>query len=359
MKLNKQILELKNKFNDLNDQLMNSENLDNKKIIKINKDLSKLEPIITLSNMIEKLENEIIGYKDILENESDEELREIAKSELPIFEKDLEIKNKELLIALLPKDEADEKNVILEIRAGTGGDEAALFAGDLYRMYERYSSLKSWQFQPMEKSETGLKGIKEAVIEIKGDGVYKYLKNESGVHRVQRIPETESGGRIHTSAATVAVLPEAEEVDVELKDTDLRIDVYRSGGAGGQSVNTTDSAVRITHIPSNIVVTQQDERSQHKNKAKALKILRSRIYEVERLKKQQELSSSRKSQVGSGDRSERIRTYNFPQGRVSDHRINLTLYKLDQFLTGDALEEMISALSASEQADKLNQLDVQ
>jgi len=359
MKLDKQILELKNKFNNLNKQLMNSENLDNKKIIKINKDLSKLEPIIILSNQIEKIENEIIGYKDILENENDEELRDIAKLELPIFEKDLETRNKELLIALLPKDDADEKNVILEIRAGTGGDEAALFAGDLYRMYERYSSIKSWQFQPMEKSETGLKGIKEAVIEIKGDGVFKFLKNESGVHRVQRIPETESGGRIHTSAATVAVLPEAEEVDVEIKDTDLRIDVYRSGGAGGQSVNTTDSAVRITHIPTNIVVTQQDERSQHKNKAKALKILRSRIYEVERLKKQQELSSSRKSQVGSGDRSERIRTYNFPQGRVSDHRINLTLYKLDQFLTGEALDEMISALSASEQADKLNQLNAQ
>ena len=359
MKLDKQILDLKNKFNNLNEQLMNSENLDNKKIIRINKDLSKLEPIITLSNIIEKIEKEIIGYKDILENENDEELRDIAKLELPTFEKDLEKRNKELLIALLPKDDADEKNVILEIRAGTGGDEAALFAGDLYRMYERYSSLKSWQFQPMEKSETGLKGIKEAVIEIKGDGVFKFLKNESGVHRVQRIPETESGGRIHTSAATVAVLPEAEEVDVEIKDTDLRIDVYRSGGAGGQSVNTTDSAVRITHIPTNIVVTQQDERSQHKNKAKALKILRSRIYEVERLKKQQELSSSRKSQVGSGDRSERIRTYNFPQGRVSDHRINLTLYKLDQFLTGEALEEMISALSASEQADKLNQLNAQ
>ena len=359
MKLDKQILDLKNKFNNLNEQLMNSENLDNKKIIRINKDLSKLEPIITLSNIIEKIEKEIIGYKDILENENDEELRDIAKLELPTFEKDLETRNKELLIALLPKDDADEKNVILEIRAGTGGDEAALFAGDLYRMYERYSSLKSWQFQPMEKSETGLKGIKEAVIEIKGDGVFKFLKNESGVHRVQRIPETESGGRIHTSAATVAVLPEAEEVDVEIKDTDLRIDVYRSGGAGGQSVNTTDSAVRITHIPTNIVVTQQDERSQHKNKAKALKILRSRIYEVERLKKQKELSSSRKSQVGSGDRSERIRTYNFPQGRVSDHRINLTLYKLDQFLTGEALEEMISALSASEQADKLNQLNAQ
>ena len=358
MKLDKQINDLKSKFDHLNEKLLNSQNLDNKEIIQINKDLSKLEPIITLSNVIKNLNKEIKDYKEILENESDEDLRDLAKQELPIFEKDLETKNKELLIALLPRDEADDKNVILEIRAGTGGDEAALLAGDLYRMYERYSSLKNWKFQPMEKSETGLKGIKEAIIEIKGDGVFKFLKNESGVHRVQRIPETESGGRIHTSAATVAVLPEAEDVDLDIKDTDLRIDVYRSGGAGGQSVNTTDSAVRITHLPTNIVVTQQDERSQHKNKAKALKILRSRLYEVERIKKQEEESSNRKNQVGSGDRSERIRTYNFPQGRVSDHRINLTLYKLDQFLTGEALDEMISALSASEQADKLSQLNV-
>ena len=358
MKLDKQINDLKSKFDHLNEKLLNSQNLDNKEIIQINKDLSKLEPIITLSNVIKNLNKEIKDYKEILENESDEDLRDLAKQELPIFEKDLETKNKELLIALLPRDEADDKNVILEIRAGTGGDEADLFAGDLYRMYERYSSLKNWKFQPMEKSETGLKGIKEAIIEIKGDGVFKFLKNESGVHRVQRIPETESGGRIHTSAATVAVLPEAEDVDLDIKDTDLRIDVYRSGGAGGQSVNTTDSAVRITHLPTNIVVTQQDERSQHKNKAKALKILRSRLYEVERIKKQEEESSNRKNQVGSGDRSERIRTYNFPQGRVSDHRINLTLYKLDQFLTGEALDEMISALSASEQADKLSQLNV-
>ena len=358
MKLDKQINDLKSKFDHLNEKLLNSQNLDNKEIIQINKDLSKLEPIITLSNVIKNLNKEIKDYKEILENEIDEDLRDLAKQELPIFEKDLETKNKELLIALLPRDEADDKNVILEIRAGTGGDEAALFAGDLYRMYERYSSLKNWKFQSMEKSETGLKGIKEAIIEIKGDGVFKFLKNESGVHRVQRIPETESGGRIHTSAATVAVLPEAEDVDLDIKDTDLRIDVYRSGGAGGQSVNTTDSAVRITHLPTNIVVTQQDERSQHKNKAKALKILRSRLYEVERIKKQEEESSNRKNQVGSGDRSERIRTYNFPQGRVSDHRINLTLYKLDQFLTGEALDEMISALSASEQADKLSQLNV-
>ena len=357
MKLDSQIEDLKIKFKSLNDQLLNSENLGNKEIIQINKELSKLEPVINIANEIQRLEKEIIGYKDILENEKDEELRDMVKKELPEYENLFEEQNKELMLALLPKDEADEKNVILEIRAGTGGDEAALFAGDLYRMYERYSALKSWIFTPRLKSETGLKGIKEAVIEIKGDSVFKLLKNESGVHRVQRIPETESGGRIHTSAATVAVLPEAEEFDVDLKDSELRIDVYRSGGAGGQSVNTTDSAVRITHIPTGIVVIQQDERSQHKNKAKALKILRSRIYDAERLKRDNELSSNRKSQVGSGDRSERIRTYNFPQGRVSDHRINLTLYKLDQFLLGDALEEMISALSASEQAEKLNHLN--
>ena len=357
MKLDNQIVDLKIKFKSLNDRLLNSENLENKEIIKINKELSKLEPIINIVNEIERIQNEILDYKELLENEKDEELRDIVKKELPEYEILLEDNNKELMLALLPKDEADEKNVILEIRAGTGGDEAALFAGDLYRMYERYSSLKNWRFTPMLKSETGLKGIKEAVIEIKGDSVFKLLKNESGVHRVQRIPETESGGRIHTSAATVAVLPEAEEFDVDLKDSELRIDVYRSGGAGGQSVNTTDSAVRITHLPTGIVVIQQDERSQHKNKAKALKILRSRIYDAERLKRDSEMSSNRKSQVGSGDRSERIRTYNYPQGRVSDHRINLTLYKLDQFLLGDALEEMISALSASEQADKLNQLN--
>ncbi len=357
MKLDNQIKDLKSKFRSLNEQLLKSENLENKELIKINKELSRLEPVITIVNEIERIHNEIVGYKDILDNEKDEELRDIVKKELPEYEVLYEDKNKELMLSLLPKDEADEKNAILEIRAGTGGDEAALFAGDLYRMYERYSSIKGWRFTPMLRSETGLKGVKEAVIEIKGDSVFKLLKNESGVHRVQRIPETESGGRIHTSAATVAVLPEAEEFDVDLKDSDLRIDVYRSGGAGGQSVNTTDSAVRITHVPTGIVVIQQDERSQHKNKAKALKILRSRIYDAERLKRDNELSSNRKNQVGSGDRSERIRTYNYPQGRVSDHRINLTLYKLDQFLLGDALEEMISALTASEQAEKLAHLN--
>ena len=357
MKLDKQINDLKSKFDHLNEKLLNSQNLDNKEIIQINKDLSKLEPIITLSNVIKNLNKEIKDYKEILENESDEDLRDLAKQELPIFEKDLETKNKELLIALLPRDEADDKNVILEIRAGTGGDEAALFAGDLYRMYERYSSLKNWKFQPMEKSETGLKGIKEAIIEIKGDGVFKFLKNESGVHRVQRIPETESGGRIHTSAATVAVLPEAEEVDVKIDDKDLRIDVFRSSGPGGQSVNTTDSAVRITHIPSGIVVSQQDEKSQIRNKEKGLKILRSRIYELERKKLEDARSKDRKNKIGTGDRSERIRTYNFPQGRITDHRINLTLHKLEEFMEGGIFDQIVESLNLHAQEEELKNLE--
>ena len=349
---------IKKRFEEVS-ELISSPDIvsDRKKFIDLSKEYKELSKIIEKFKIYETTllnESEAI---DLIKDESDPEIQEMARKQLEESRGSIPKLEDELKFLLIPKDPDDSKNVVVEIRAGTGGDEAALFAGDLYRMYERYSSLKSWKFQPMEKSETGLKGIKEAIIEIKGDGVFKFLKNESGVHRVQRIPETESGGRIHTSAATVAVLPEAEDVDLEIKDTDLRIDVYRSGGAGGQSVNTTDSAVRITHLPTNIVVTQQDERSQHKNKAKALKILRSRLYEVERIKKQEEVSSNRKNQVGSGDRSERIRTYNFPQGRVSDHRINLTLYKLDQFLTGEALDEMISALSASEQAEKLSQLN--
>ena len=258
---------------------------------------------------------------------------------------------------LLPKDEADERNAILEVRAGTGGEEAALFAAALFRMYARYAALKGWKFEPMDVSETGLGGVKEATATITGRNVFARLKFESGVHRVQRVPETEASGRIHTSAATVAVMPEAEEVDIHIDEKDLRIDVFRSSGPGGQSVNTTDSAVRITHIPTGVVVQQQDEKSQHKNKAKALKILRARLYEAEREKRDAERAANRRSQVGSGDRSERIRTYNFPQRRVTDHRINLTLHKLEAILEGPGLTELIDALVAEDEAERLAGLE--
>jgi peptide chain release factor 1 len=256
-------------------------------------------------------------------------------------------------MSLLPRDEDDERNAILEIRAGTGGDEAALFAADLFRMYQRYAALHGWRFELLELSETGIGGFKEAVASIIGRNVFARLKFESGVHRVQRVPETEASGRIHTSAATVAVLPEAEDVDIKIDDKDLRIDVFRASGPGGQSVNTTDSAVRITHLPTGLVVIQQDEKSQHKNKARAMKVLRARLYELERQARDAARAADRKSQVGSGDRSERIRTYNFPQGRVTDHRINLTLYKIDKVMTGEALDEIIEALVAADRAAKL------
>ena len=261
-----------------------------------------------------------------------------------------------LKIFLLPKDSDDQKNAIVEIRAGTGGLEASLFCSDLFRMYEKVCSKKKWKLDIISISKSEAGGFKEVIFSVNGDNIYSYLKYESGVHRVQRVPTTETQGRVHTSAATVAVLPEAEEVDIKIKDADLRIDVFRSGGPGGQSVNTTDSAVRITHLPSGIVVSQQDEKSQHKNKAKALKILRARVYEVEKQKKDKERSSNRKSQIGTGDRSERIRTYNFPQGRVTDHRINLTLHKLDEFLSGDIHEEMNESLRLRDQDLKLKEL---
>jgi len=267
---------------------------------------------------------------------------------------DLELRVK---LSLLPKDEDDERNAILEIRAGTGGDEAALFAADLFRMYTRFCERHRWKVEVLELSDGTLGGIKEAIFAVRGPKVYGTLRYESGVHRVQRVPATEAQGRIHTSAATVAVLPEAEEVDVKIEDKDLRIDVFRSQGPGGQSVNTTDSAVRITHLPSGLVVQQQDEKSQHKNKAKALKVLRARLYEQERARRDAERAASRKSQVGSGDRSERIRTYNFPQGRVTDHRINLTLYKIDKVMSGEALDEIIDALIAEDQATRLAEVD--
>ncbi len=282
----------------------------------------------------------------------DEELREMAKIEISELEESLAQYENELKILLLPKDPNDDKNVILEIRAGTGGEEAALFGADLLRMYMRYAERRGWKTEVMEINDTGLGGIKEAVILIKGKGVYSRLKYESGAHRVQRVPETESSGRIHTSAATVAVLPEVDDVEVEINPNDVRVDVYRSSGNGGQSVNTTDSAVRLTHLPTGLVVTCQDEKSQIKNKEKAFKVLRARLYDIKLNEQNKELSEQRKSQVGSGDRSERIRTYNFPQGRVSDHRIGMTIYKLDYFLDGD-IDEIIDGLITNDQAEKM------
>ena len=280
-------------------------------------------------------------------------MRALAATELAALEKRLPDLERQVRLMLLPRDEADERNAILELRAGTGGEEAALFAAVLFRMYQKYAALHGWRFEAMEISETGIGGFKEAIAAISGKNVFERLKFELGVHRVQRVPETEGSGRIHTSAATVAVLPEAEDVDIHIDDKDLRIDVFRSSGPGGQSVNTTDSAVRITHLPTGLVVQQQDEKSQHKNKAKALKVLRARLYEREREAAAAARALSRKTQVGTGDRSERIRTYNFPQGRVTDHRIGMTLYKIDKVLSGEALDEFIDALIAEDQAARL------
>ncbi|MEC7577485.1 MAG: peptide chain release factor 1, partial [Pseudomonadota bacterium] len=285
------------------------------------------------------------------------EMKDIAQEEKYALEKRIPELEQQIQLALIPKDEADARNAILEIRAGTGGDEAALFASDLLSMYKGYAAAQGWRIEIMEASENDIGGFKEVIAEITGHNVFANLKFESGVHRVQRVPKTESGGRIHTSAATVAVLPEAQDVDIQINDNDLRIDVYRSQGCGGQSVNTTDSAVRITHLPTGLVVAIQDEKSQHKNKAKAMKILQTRLYDLERQRLDAERSEDRKSQVGSGDRSERIRTYNFPQGRVTDHRINLTLYKLDEVLAGEGLTDVINPLITEDQASKLAALD--
>jgi len=319
---------------------------------KLAKEYSELSPIVDSIAALRKAETERAEL-EALAKEGDAEMRKLAETELDAVRKRLLALDETVKTLLLPKDEADEKNAILEVRAGTGGEEAALFAAELFRMYQRYATLKGWRFEPIEISDTGLGGYKEAIAEITGRNVFQRLKFESGVHRVQRVPATEGSGRIHTSAATVAVLPEAEEVDIKIEDKDLRIDVFRSSGPGGQSVNTTDSAVRITHLPTGLVVQQQDEKSQHKNKAKAMKVLRARLYERERQAKEAARAATRKSMVGTGDRSERIRTYNFPQGRVSDHRIELTLYKLDKMMEGLALDEFIDALLAEDRAARL------
>jgi peptide chain release factor 1 len=324
--------------------------------VRLSKEYAQIEPVAAAAREVRRLRAERESLT-IMTKDADEDLRLMALEELAEIEAALPLAERALAVQLLPKDSADERAAMLEVRAGTGGDEAALFAGDLMRMYQRFAEERGWKFELINASASDVGGYKEAVASINGTGVFARLKFESGVHRVQRVPATESGGRIHTSAATVAVLPEAEDVDVQINDADLRIDVYRSSGPGGQSVNTTDSAVRITHLPTGLVVIQQDEKSQHKNKAKALKVLRTRLYELERSRLADERAGTRKSMVGSGDRSERIRTYNFPQGRVTDHRINLTLHKLDAILAGPGLEELTDALIAEDEAERLAGLD--
>jgi peptide chain release factor 1 len=319
------------------------------------KEMSEMELIVKKYSEYKKAKEDLDGIREMLdEGGMDDELKELAKAEHSELSSKLEEISDELQVLLLPKDPNDEKNVILEIRAGTGGEEAALFGADLLRMYSRYAERRGWAMESIDINDTGIGGIKEAVIMIKGRGAYSRLKFESGAHRVQRVPETEASGRVHTSAATVAVLPEIDDVEIELNQSDVRVDVYRASGHGGQSVNTTDSAVRLTHTPTGLIVTCQDEKSQIKNKEKAFKVLRSRLYDLKIQEQNKEISEQRKSQVGSGDRSERIRTYNFPQGRVSDHRIGLTLYKLDYFLDGD-IDEIIDGLIANDRAEKLNQ----
>ncbi len=321
--------------------------------VRLSKEYSELGPIVEGIDALRRARDEVSSLTDMAESTEDTELQELAQAELRLLRERLPSLERQVKLALLPKDADDQRNAILEVRAGTGGEEAALFAAEVFRMYQRYAAWRGWRFEMLDLSETGLGGFKEASALISGRDVFARLKLESGVHRVQRVPETEASGRIHTSAATVAVLPEAEEVDVRIDDKELRIDVFRASGPGGQSVNTTDSAVRITHIPTGLVVIQQDEKSQHKNKAKALKVLRSRLYDMERQVRDSVRAAERKSQVGSGDRSERIRTYNFPQGRVTDHRINLSLYKIDKVMSGEALDELIDAILAEDQAARL------
>lgn len=333
---------------------------DQHKFVQLSREYADLDPIVGAINRLREIEQELSDLAEIIDDASaDAEMSAMAREERSALEPQRESQIKTVQLMLLPKDAADEKNVILEVRAGTGGDEAALFAGDLFRMYQRYADLKGWRVEIMAASEAAVGGYKEIIASIQGKGCFARMKFESGVHRVQRVPETESGGRIHTSAATVAVLPEAEEVDVQIEEKDLRVDVFRASGPGGQSVNTTDSAVRITHLPTGLVVSQQDEKSQHKNRAKAMTVLRSRLYEMERDKQHEERAQDRRGQVGSGDRSERIRTYNFPQGRVTDHRISLTLHKLGEILEGGALDELIDALTTESQASQLAQIDAQ
>ncbi|HQA50130.1 MAG: peptide chain release factor 1 [Syntrophomonadaceae bacterium] len=348
---------LEDKYQELTELLSQPDVIsDQARFQKYAKAHADLTEIVTAYREYKSVLQQLADTREMLEQEQDEEFREMLTEELASLQESQESLEHNLRVLLLPRDPDDDKSVIMEIRAGTGGEEAALFAGDLFRMYSRYAEEKGWKIDIMDVHYTDIGGIKEIIFSVDGQGVYSQLKYESGVHRVQRIPATESGGRIHTSAATVAVLPEAEEVEVDIDPNELRIDVYCSSGPGGQSVNTTQSAVRITHVPTGLVVTCQDEKSQHKNKAKALRVLRARLKEIIEEEKNAEMAGARKSQVGTGDRSERIRTYNFPQGRVSDHRINLTLHKLDLILDGQ-LQEIVDSLIAHDQAERLKQVD--
>ncbi len=353
MTLDAKLLRLIERHDEVGAAMSRQDDLSSDDIVRLAKEYAELTPIVEAIGELRGTTAEIAELDSMIEAESDPDMRALARDERDALAEKLPVLDRRVKLLLLPRDEADAKNAILELRAGTGGDEAALFAADLYRMYQRYAEARGWKLEVLHAAETGLGGIKEAVFSISGRDVFSRLKFESGVHRVQRVPETETGGRIHTSAATVAVLPEAEEIDVKIEDKDLRIDIFRASGPGGQSVNTTDSAVRITHLPTGIVVSQQDEKSQHKNKAKAMRVLRARIYDAMRADRDAERAAERRGQVGSGDRSERIRTYNFPQGRVTDHRINLTLYKLDKVLSGEALDELIEALITDDQASRL------
>lgn len=349
---------LENKYKELSDKMMDSEliNKDREEWQRVMKEHSDMEPIVLKYREYTEAKSALEEAKQMLYEKLDDEMRELVKEEVKDLEEKLVEYEEELKVLLIPKDPNDHKNVIVEIRGGAGGDEAALFAGTLFRMYVRYAERNNWKVDIMNTNEIGIGGYKEVIFMIKGKGAYSRLKYESGVHRVQRVPETEASGRIHTSTTTVAVLPEAEDIDIEIAQADLRVDVFRSSGNGGQSVNTTDSAVRITHIPTGIVISCQDEKSQLKNKDKAMKILKSKLYEMKMNEQNAEIAQMKKGQVGTGDRSERIRTYNFPQGRVTDHRINMTLYKLNNFIDGD-LDEMIDGLITTDQAEKMQQVD--
>ncbi len=354
MSLDNKLDQVLSRFQEI-EALMSSGGLPAEQFTKLSREYADMTPLAEKIRAFKKAKTEMKDLEELMAG-GDKDMKAMAEEDFYALKEQLPQLERKIQLELVPKDADDTKNAILEIRAGTGGDEAALFAGDLLNMYKRYAAGHGWQFEVMEISESDLGGIKQVVVEVSGRDVFSRLKFESGVHRVQRVPATEAQGRVHTSAATVAVLPEAEEVDMTINDQDLRIDVFRAGGAGGQHVNKTESAVRITHIPTGVVVVMQDEKSQHKNKAKAMKILRSRLYEAQRAKLASERAADRKEQVGSGDRSERIRTYNFPQGRVTDHRINLTLYKIDRIVSGECLDEVIDPLIANDQAEKLAEI---